>query len=77
MEIKLLDFNEFAPNIELDSACVLAAMRGGVTAMLSVALRRGCPTPDVAMARAKWLKDQPEQYINDVCARVDAMMQPA
>ena len=64
----------FRPNIELDALCVVAAMRGGVTAMLGVALRSGCPTPDAALARAKWLPMQPVEYKSKVVARVDELL---
>lgn len=67
----------FSQNIELDAQCVAPAMQGGVTAMLAVALRSGCPTPDDAMARAERLKKQPQDYIAKVCARVDEILSKA
>lgn len=45
--------------------------------MLAVALRSGCTTPDDAMARAEWLKKQPQDYIDKVCARVDEILPAA
>lgn len=61
----------YEQNVELDARCVIAAMQGGVTAMLAVALRSGCPSPAEAMGRAEWLKTQPQDYIDMVCAKVD------
>jgi len=64
----------FNQNVELDARCVAAAMQGGATAMLAVALRSGCPAPSDAMARAEWLKTQPKDYIDKVCAKVDELL---
>lgn len=66
----------YQQNVELDARCVMAAMQGGVSAMLAVALRSGCPSPDDAIGRADWLKSQPQDYIDMVCKRVDEIMPP-
>lgn len=67
----------FTQNLELDAQCVAAAMAGGPTAMLAVALRSGCSSPDAAMKRANWLKTQPDEYINAVVARVEELQTSA
>lgn len=67
----------YQENVELDARLVSAAMQGGVTAMLAVALRSGCPNPDDAMKRAEWLKTQPKNYLDRVCKKVDEISDAA
>lgn len=60
----------FQQNLELDARCVAAAAKDGLHGMLGVALAHGCPSPDEAIDRAKWLKRQPKAYIQKVSDRV-------
>lgn len=64
----------YQQNIELDARCVIAAMQGGVMAMLAVALRNECPSPEEAVGRVEWLKKQSQDYVMMVCSKVDEML---
>lgn len=57
------------PNVELDAALVLAGYEGGRDGFLGAALRLGFKSPDAALARAKWLKKQPTEYVNQVVVK--------
>ena len=57
------------PNVELDAKLVHAAMHG---TFMHAAMNYGLK-PDEALARAAWLKKQPDAYVLQVAEKVNAL----
>jgi hypothetical protein len=60
---------KFERNADLDARMILASMRGGHESFMSYAFARRdvFAKPGDAVARADWLKRQPQSYIKEVC----------
>jgi hypothetical protein len=68
---------EFEKNIELDARMVLSAMKSGMDGIMNFAFRNRdiFDTPDKAVQRAYWLKEQDEDYIIQVSDRTAELEQ--
>jgi hypothetical protein len=67
---------DFERDVELDAWLVAGGFTGGREGFLAAAFERRdkLANPDAAIARAAWFKAQPQAYVDEVAARVDAML---